>query len=76
MEIDLNQYISYFFFILCLIGFYSFITNFVKIIFSVQRHLLIGIPNLYEKYADKDTYAVVTGGSDGIGLEYCKNLAK
>jgi hypothetical protein len=26
----------------------------------------------YERYGDKDSWVVVTGGSDGIGLEICK----
>ena len=34
--------------------------------------------NLYEKYNEpgKKTYAVVTGGSDGIGLAMCHDLAR
>ncbi len=30
---------------------------------------------LHQRYAKKDTWALVTGGSDGIGLEMCQNLA-
>jgi short-subunit dehydrogenase len=30
---------------------------------------------VYDKYADKDSYVVVTGGSDGIGLEICHQMA-
>ena len=34
------------------------------------------MPNCYKNYAQKDSYVVVTGGSDGIGLEICKKMAK
>jgi len=30
---------------------------------------------VFDKYADKDSYVVVTGGSDGIGLEICHQMA-
>ena len=37
-----------------------------------------GRPNLNRKYGreDKSAYAVVTGGSDGIGLALCHHLAE
>ena len=40
---------------------------------ACNRHLLRCDQNLYAKYAaeGKSSYAVVTGGSDGIGLEIC-----
>ena len=28
------------------------------------------------KYSGKDSWVVVTGGSDGIGLEICKQMAR
>ena len=32
--------------------------------------------DLLARYGGKGTWAMVTGGSDGIGLELCKQLAK
>lgn len=32
--------------------------------------------HLLARYGGKGTWAMVTGGSDGIGLEFCKQLAK
>ena len=32
--------------------------------------------SMMEKYGTKDSWVVVTGGSDGLGLEICKRLAK
>jgi 17beta-estradiol 17-dehydrogenase / very-long-chain 3-oxoacyl-CoA reductase len=34
------------------------------------------MPDHYEKYAEKDSYMVVTGGSSGMGTEFCIQLAK
>jgi short-subunit dehydrogenase len=31
---------------------------------------------LFQRYGDNGTFAVVTGGSDGIGLEICQQLAQ
>ena len=32
--------------------------------------------DLFKKYGGFGSWAVVSGGSDGIGLEYCKELAR
>ena len=46
----------------------------------LKRHLLRSMctQNFYTKYGlgDGKSWAVVTGGTDGIGLEMCKQLAK
>ena len=38
------------------------------------KHMLRSTPNLYQKYGvkEKETWAVITGGSAGIGEELCK----
>ena len=46
--------------------------HFMRPIFRRQNHM-------YVKYADigqQGSWAVITGGSDGIGLALCKNLAR
>lgn len=32
--------------------------------------------NLKERYGGEDSYVVVTGGSDGVGLEICHYMAQ
>jgi hypothetical protein len=43
----------------------------------IKRHLS-SVPNLYRRYSKQQgsTWAVVTGASDGMGAEYCYQLAK
>jgi len=49
-----------------------------KSLSTFNRHCLRGQQDFFVKYAVKggDSYAVVTGGSDGIGLEICHQLAQ
>lgn len=39
------------------------------------RHTLKGLKNFERLYNQGDSWAVVTGGSDGIGEQFCKDLA-
>ena len=50
----------------------------MKFLYFLYRHAIRQRYNLYQRYggAVGDTWAVVTGGSDGIGLEFCNELAK
>ena len=41
-----------------------------------SRHFLRPAQDVHEKYGGKDSWALVTGGSDGIGLEICKQMAQ
>merc|ERR1719232_2510908 len=48
------------------------------LLYGVWKHLLRPRRNLLARYAAKDgsqPWAVVTGGADGLGLAYCKQLA-
>lgn len=38
---------------------------------SFKRHYLRGTYDIYKRYNKGDSWVVVTGGSDGIGLEIC-----
>ena len=38
----------------------------------INRHMIRSTSNHFERYASgNESYAVITGGSDGIGLEIC-----
>ncbi|TNV76896.1 hypothetical protein FGO68_gene12765 [Halteria grandinella] len=42
----------------------------------LYRHLIKKEKDLIATYGQKDTWAVVTGGSDGIGEQFCHDLAE
>lgn len=42
----------------------------------VKRHLFKGRSINLKKYGEKDSWAVVTGGSDGIGFAIAQQLAR
>ena len=41
----------------------------------MKRHIFRRTQNIYEVYGQQDSWVVVTGGSDGIGLEICEQMA-
>ena len=41
----------------------------------MKRHIFRRTWNIYEVYGQQDSWVVVTGGSDGIGLEICEQMA-
>lgn len=47
----------------------------VGLLGTANRHLFTRSQNLLSRYGDKDSFVVVTGGSDGIGLEICYQMA-
>lgn len=47
-----------------------------KIIAFITRNTLRCQKNIYGLYGLGDTWAVVTGGSDGIGEQFCLQLAQ
>lgn len=52
-------------------GLWKLIWKFGRLAAFTWRHCCRRPLNLYERYAEKDSFVVVTGGSDGIGLEIC-----
>ena len=62
-----------------LMSFQGLLNNFRTSISSLKflySYALQGQHNLLKLYGKEDTWAVVTGGSDGIGLQFCHELAK
>ena len=48
----------------------------IRLLCCFWRHAIRTRPaNVYDRYGGKDTWAIVTGGSDGIGLALCHELA-
>lgn len=61
------------------LGAYTLLSLFYNFLCFIWRQCFRGQADLYSKYGvkgDHKSWAVVTGGSDGIGLEMCKNLAR
>jgi len=47
--------------------------KFIRVALSfLNRHLIRRPYDHQKRYGGKDSWVVVTGGSDGIGLAYCK----
>ena len=42
----------------------------------INRHVFRRTYDIFERYGLKDSWVVVTGGSDGIGLEICEQMAE
>ena len=60
--------LAYTLYIITFIGLFKIFRFFCLFISFIYRHTLKGIPNFQKKYGLKDSWAIVTGGSDGIGL--------
>lgn len=54
-----------------LIGAYSLTRSSMTLLSSLNRHWMREPHDIYKRYAKHDSWVVVTGGSDGIGLEIC-----
>ena len=63
-----------------LVGFLILLNLVSGLLNFVYRHTVKGIPDYLKRYGDGQrygkTWAVVTGGSDGIGLQFCRELAQ
>ena len=47
----------------------------LKTLAFIYRHTLKSACNFATRYSQGDSWAVVTGGSDGIGEQFCKDMA-
>jgi NADPH:quinone reductase-like Zn-dependent oxidoreductase len=56
-------------------GTYKIAGNVWSCLSYFNRHCLRFEPDSYAKYGTKDSWALVTGGSDGVGLEICNQMA-
>ena len=75
-----HWYIRWIFIVCIVIGLLRLKVFIFKAIGFTFRHCCRCRQNLLKKYHDKqsqrETWALVTGGSDGIGYEFCKKFAK
>jgi len=62
--------------ILALIGAIIVLKAMIAMVFTCRRHFCPCRPNLSKRYNKGDSWALVTGGSDGIGLEICNQMAE
>jgi 17beta-estradiol 17-dehydrogenase / very-long-chain 3-oxoacyl-CoA reductase len=69
-------YCAYFLYFMAFIGFVNIFQVVKGIVLFLNRHLLRSQENLLKRYGGRDSWAVVTGGSDGIGEQYCRDLAQ
>ena len=77
---DENWPLKYCVYLFAIIGLIRFKVFVIKTLCFLGRHCCRCRQNLLRKYSDKgnpkSTWAVVTGGSDGIGLEFCHKFAR
>ena len=62
------------FYLLALIGVLKIILPIYNIILTIFYHLK-PLKSLTQRYGEK-TWAVITGGTDGIGFGFCEELAE
>ena len=76
--LDSNRTLKIFFYFFAAIGMINFVIFAWKLACFICRHSCRGQQDLLTKYSGDEknaTWAVVTGGSDGIGLEFCNQFA-
>ena len=57
------------------LGAYSVLRSTYSVLGSFKRHYLRSAHNFMQRYGKKDSWVLVTGGSDGIGLEISNQMA-
>ena len=75
---DKNWTLTILFYTVAVIGTYTLLACLLRPLFTCCKYKCVSRQDLNKKYgrADNSAYAVVTGGSDGIGLEMCHQLAE
>ena len=71
---DVAQSTLNFVYFLAVIGGIVFAVFLAKLLWTLIKIILPG-KNYIERYGE-DTWVIVTGGSDGIGLGFCEEFAK
>jgi FlaA1/EpsC-like NDP-sugar epimerase len=61
--------------VLGVVGAFKVLSSTLSFASFLKRHLLRGTYDFKQRYGKPDSWVVVTGGSDGIGLEICYQLA-
>ena len=59
-----------------ILGAWKIIQFLIAFVQFLDRHCRRKQKNLLRRYGGNGTWALVTGGSDGIGAEFCRQLAK
>jgi hypothetical protein len=60
---------------LALLGAFKVATFSISMLRFLKANYLRSQYNLLERYGKTDSWALVTGGSDGVGLEICEQMA-
>jgi len=71
MDLVAEPYAAAAFGFCALIGAYTVSRGTLTLMGSFNRHFLRRAYNMHQRYGKQHSWAVVTGGSDGIGLEIC-----
>ena len=61
---------------LLVIGTIKLVIFLIDLASFISRQFLRSKPDHLKKYGGKGTWALITGATDGIGLEFCKQLAR
>ena len=54
------------------LGTLKLLSAFISLLGALERHYMRGKMDHLARYGGKGTWALVTGATDGIGLEFCK----
>ena len=69
MQEKLESIMKFGFFLSASVGFFTLSRGIFQVLKQSRRFILSPKQNCFEKYGQTQTWALVTGGSDGIGLE-------
>ena len=73
------QFVSFIVYFMFFYGCYCFLCKVFRFLGVIWVHMFrpccTSKTKMFDKYGGAGSWALVTGGSDGIGLEMCRNLA-